>query len=143
MKPPILAAAFALSVGALAISAPALAQDVTGLWQTETNGGQVEIGHCGNSLCGKLVNSDHIKSDPTVKDVKNKDASLRTRTLKNMQMLYDFTGGPTKWTGGKVYNAADGGTYSGTITLTSANSLKLKGCIVAPLCKSETWTRIK
>jgi hypothetical protein len=23
-----------------------------------------------------------------------------------MQMLYDFTGGPTKWTGGKVYNAA-------------------------------------
>ena len=143
MKLPILAAAFALSVGALSISAPALAQDVTGLWQTETNGGQVEISHCGNSLCGKLVNSDHIKSDPTVKDVKNKDASLRTRTLKNMQMLYDFTGGPTKWTGGKVYNAADGGTYSGTIVLTSANSLKLKGCIVAPLCKTENWTRIK
>ena len=141
MKLPILAAA--LSVGALSISAPALAQDVTGLWQTETNGGQVEIARCGNSLCGKLVNSDHIKSDPTVKDVKNKDASLRTRPLKNMQMLYDFTGGPTKWTGGKVYNAADGGTYSGTIVLTSATSLKLKGCIVAPLCKTETWTRIK
>ena len=141
MKLPILAAA--LSVGALSISAPALAQDVTGLWQTETNGGQVEISRCGNSLCGKLVNSDHIKNDPTVKDVKNKDASLRTRPLKNMQMLYDFTGGPTKWTGGKVYNAADGGTYSGTIVLTSANSLKLKGCIVAPLCKTETWTRIK
>ena len=143
MKLPILAAALTLSMGALSVAAPALAQDVTGLWQTETNGGQVEISHCGNSLCGKLVNSDHIKSDPTVKDVKNKDASLRIRTLKNMQMLYDFTGGPTKWTGGKVYNAADGGTYSGTITLTSANSLKLKGCIVAPLCKTENWTRIK
>jgi uncharacterized protein (DUF2147 family) len=60
-----------------------------------------------------------------------------------MQMLYDFTGGPTKWTGGKVYNAADGGTYSGTITMTSANSLKLKGCIIAPFCKTETWTRLK
>ncbi len=143
MKLPILAAALALSVGALSVSAPAFAQDVTGLWQTQTNGGQVEISRCGNSLCGKLVNSDHIKSDPTVKDVKNKDASLRTRTLKNMQMLYDFTGGPSKWTGGKVYNAADGGTYSGTIVLTSANSLKLKGCIVAPLCKTEMWTRIK
>ena len=138
MKLPILAAALAVFV-----SAPAFAQDVTGLWQTQTNGGQVEISRCGNSLCGKLVNSDHIKSDPTVKDVKNKDASLRTRPLKNMQMLYDFTGGPAKWTGGKVYNAADGGTYSGTIILTSANSLKLKGCIVAPLCKTETWTRIK
>jgi uncharacterized protein (DUF2147 family) len=139
MKLPILAAALALS----AMAVPAFAQDVTGLWQTQTNGGQVEISRCGNSLCGKLVTSNHIKADPAVKDEKNKDASQRTRTLKNMQMLYDFTGGPTKWTGGKVYNAADGGTYSGTITLVSANELKLKGCIVSPLCKTEKWTRIK
>ena len=138
MKLPILAAALALSV-----SAPAFAQEVTGLWQTQTNGGQVEISRCGNSLCGKLVTSDHIKTDPTIKDTKNKDTAQRSRPLKNMQMLYDFTGGPSKWTGGKVYNAADGGTYSGTITLVSANALKLKGCIVAPFCKTETWTRIK
>ena len=143
MKLSILAAALALSTTALAVSAPAFAQDATGLWQTETNGGQVEIARCGNSLCGKLVTSNHIKADPAVKDAKNKDASLRNRPLKNMQMLYDFTGGPTKWTGGKVYNADDGGVYSGTITLTSPNSLKLKGCIVAPFCKTQTWTRIK
>lgn len=138
MKLPIVAAALALSV-----SAPAFAQDVTGLWLTQTNGGQVEISRCGNSLCGKLVTSNHIKADPNAKDEKNKDPSLRGRPVRNMQMLYDFTGGPTKWTGGKVYNAADGGTYSGTITLISANELKLKGCIVAPLCKTEKWTRIK
>ena len=138
MKLPTLAAAFAV-----AISTPAFAQEITGLWQTQTNGGQVEISRCGNSLCGKLVNSNHIQADPAAKDVKNKDASLRGRPLKNMQMLYDFTGGPTKWTGGKVYNAADGGTYSGTITLLSADELKLKGCIVAPLCKTEKWTRVK
>jgi len=143
MRLPNLAAALAISAAALAIGAPAFAQDIVGLWQTETNGGQVEISRCGNSLCGKLVTSNHIKTDPTLKDVKNKDASLRTRPLKNMQMLYDFTGGPTKWTGGKVYNADDGGTYSGTITMTSPNALKLKGCIVAPLCKTQTWTRVK
>jgi uncharacterized protein (DUF2147 family) len=138
MKLPFIAAALALSV-----SAPAFAQDVTGLWQTQTNGGQVEISRCGNSICGKLVNSDHIKTNPAMKDVKNKDASQRDRTLKGMQMLWGFSGGPDKWTGGKVYNANDGGTYSGTITVISANSLKLKGCIMAPLCKTETWTRIK
>ncbi|KRA59287.1 hypothetical protein ASD79_11390 [Caulobacter sp. Root655] len=138
MKLPILAAAFAV-----ALSAPALAQDATGLWQTETNGGQVEISRCGNSLCGKLVTSNHIQTDPTAKDLKNKDASLRARPLKNMQMLYDFTGGPTKWSSGKVYNADDGGTYSGTIILTSPNTLKLKGCIVAPICKTQNWTRVK
>lgn len=139
MKLPILAAVLALS----AVSAPALAQDATGLWLTQTNGGQVEISRCGNSLCGKLVTSNHLKNDATLKDEKNKDASLRDRPLKNMQMLYGFTGGPTKWTGGKVYNANDGGTYSGTITMISPNELKLKGCIVAPLCKTEKWTRIK
>jgi len=134
-------ALIAAAVGALAT--PAFAADVTGLWQTPTNGGQVEIARCGNSLCGKLVNSNHIRENPALKDVKNKDEAQRGRTLKNLQMLYDFTGGPTKWTGGKVYNPDDGGTYSGTIELLSDNELKLKGCIVAPLCKTQKWTRLK
>ena len=125
------------------LATPALAADVAGLWQTPTNGGQVEISHCGNSLCGKLVNSNHIRENPALKDVKNKDESQRGRTLKNLQMLYDFTGGPTKWKGGKVYNPDDGGTYSGTIELLSDSQLKLKGCIVAPLCKTQVWTRLR
>ncbi|HWT51404.1 MAG TPA: DUF2147 domain-containing protein [Caulobacter sp.] len=126
-----------------AVAAPAFAQDVTGLWQTQTNGGQVEISRCGNSICGKLTTSDHIKTNPALKDVRNKDTSQRDRPLKGLQMLWGFQGGPDKWTGGKVYNPDDGGTYSGTITMKSPTTLKLKGCIVVPLCKSETWTRIK
>lgn len=134
----------ALIVAALgALATPAFAADAIGLWATPGNGGQVEIARCGNSLCGKLVTSDNIKTNPALKDIKNKDESQRTRTLKNLQMLYDFTGGPTKWTGGKVYNPEDGGTYSGTLELISANELKLKGCIVAPLCKTQKWTRIR
>jgi uncharacterized protein (DUF2147 family) len=126
-----------------AVSGSAFAADVTGLWATPSNGGQVEIARCGNSLCGKLVTSTPIKADPARKDAKNKDEAQRNRPLKGLQMLYDFTGGPTKWTGGKVYNPEDGGTYSGTIELVSDNELKLKGCIVAPLCKTQKWTRIR
>ena len=125
------------------VAGSAFAADVTGLWATPSNGGQVEIARCGNSLCGKLVTSDPIKTDPGRKDAKNKDEAQRNRPLKNLQMLYDFTGGPTKWTGGKVYNPEDGGTYSGTIELLGDNQLKLKGCIVAPLCKTQKWTRIR
>jgi uncharacterized protein (DUF2147 family) len=133
-----------IAVAALgALAGPAFAADVTGLWATPTNGGQVEIGRCGNSLCGKLVTSNHIKADAALKDVKNKDKAQRGRTLKNLQMLYDFTGGPTKWTGGKVYNPDDGGTYSGTIEMLNDNQLKLKGCIVSPLCKTQVWNRVK
>jgi uncharacterized protein (DUF2147 family) len=135
--------AAALSAPMMFGAVPAFAADVTGLWATPSNGGQVEIARCGNSLCGKLVTSNHIKTDPARKDAKNKDEAQRNRPLKNLQMLYDFTGGPTKWTGGKVYNPEDGGTYSGTIELVSDNELKLKGCIVAPLCKTQKWTRIR
>ncbi len=132
-----------LAAAMAAFAGSAFAADVTGLWATPGNGGQVEISRCGNSLCGKLVTSDHIKSDPTLKDTKNRDETQRGRTLKNLQMLYDFTGGPKKWTGGKVYNPEDGGTYSGTIEQLSDNELKLKGCIVAPFCKTQKWTRLR
>jgi uncharacterized protein (DUF2147 family) len=133
-----------IAVAALgALAGPAFAADVTGLWATPTNGGQVEIARCGNSLCGKLVTSNQIKTNAALKDQKNKDAAQRDRTLKGLQMLYDFTGGPAKWTGGKVYNPDDGGTYSGTIEMLSDTQLKLKGCIVAPLCKTQVWNRVK
>lgn len=140
MKTKIILAAAAL---ATALASPALAADPTGLWQTPTNGGQVRIARCGEALCGTLVTSDHIRADANARDVRNRDASQRGRTLRNLPMLTGFTGGPTEWRGGSVYNPADGGTYRGTITMTGDNALRLRGCIVAPLCKTQTWTRIQ
>ena len=134
-------AATALAISALA--APALAADPTGLWQTQTNNGQVRIERCGNALCGTLVTSAAIRANPNQKDVKNKDESQRGRTLRGLRMLSGFTGGPTEWRGGSVYNPEDGGTYRGTITMPNDNTLRLRGCIVAPLCKTQTWTRVQ
>ena len=133
-----------IAVAALgALAGPAFAADVTGLWATPTNGGQVEISRCGNSLCGKLVTSNQLKTNAALKDERNKATAQRGRPLKGLQMLYDFTGGPAKWTGGTVYNPDDGGTYAGTIEMLSDNQLKLKGCVVAPLCKTQVWNRLK
>jgi uncharacterized protein (DUF2147 family) len=128
-----------------AFAAPASAQqaDPTGLWQTPTNGGQVRIARCGQALCGTLVTSDHIRADAGALDENNSNRALRTRTLRNLPMLTGFTGGPTEWRGGSVYNPADGRTYRGTITLTNANTLNLRGCVVAPLCRTQTWTRVR
>ena len=48
---------------------------------------------------------------------------------------------PQKWEG-YVYNAEDGKTYSGSFTLTGANTAELKGCVLGGLiCKAQTWTR--
>ena len=140
MKSPLF---LALAASFAALASPALAADPTGLWQTPTNGGQVRIARCGQALCGTLVTSDHIRADPNQRDARNKDESQRGRTLRGLPMLSGFTGGPTEWRGGSVYNPADGGTYRGALTMTGDNSLRLRGCIVAPLCKTQTWTRIQ
>jgi len=140
MKLSLLAAAATL---AASLAAPALAADPTGLWQTPTNGGQVRISRCGQALCGVLVTSNHIRATPNMLDEKNRDASLRTRTLRNLPLLNGFTGGPTEWRGGTVYNPDDGRTYSGSITMQNDNTLRLQGCVVRPLCRNQTWTRVR
>lgn len=134
----------AIVAGLVGLAAsPALAADATGLWLTATKGGQVEITQCGKSLCGRLVSSEGLKADPNLKDVKNQDAKLRDRPLKGLVFLTGFTGGPKEWTGGKIYNAEDGKTYSGSITLASDDTLKLSGCVMSVLCQSQTWTRLR
>lgn len=47
--------------------------------------------------------------------------------------------GPNKWSG-QIYNADDGSTYASNISLISADSLRVEGCVGA-LCGGETWTR--
>ncbi|MCG5233672.1 DUF2147 domain-containing protein [Xanthobacter oligotrophicus] len=123
--------------------APALAADPVGLWQTPSRGGQVEISKCGASLCGRLVSSEGIKADPALKDVNNANAALRSRPVKGVTILTGFSGGPKEWSGGSIYNAEDGKTYSGSITLDGDDTLKLRGCVVAPLCKTQVWTRLR
>lgn len=130
-------------VVATILTAPALAADPTGLWQTPVHGGQVEISKCGTNLCGRIVASNNLNADPDLKDVNNSNASLRSRRIKGLAILTGFTGGPEQWTGGTVYNTEDGKTYSGSITLVGDNTLKLTGCVVAPLCKTQTWTRLR
>ncbi|MFT3967240.1 MAG: DUF2147 domain-containing protein [Sphingobium sp.] len=115
---------------------------VIGRWRTEARHGVVEIARCGPSICGKLIDSDGLKANPDLLDAKNKDAALRGRKLMGLQMLQGFSWKDGAWQGGTIYNGEDGGTYKATVTPVSANQLKLKGCIVWPLCKTQTWTRL-
>ncbi|GGD75864.1 DUF2147 domain-containing protein [Croceicoccus mobilis] len=129
---------------ALLAAGPALgANDVIGRWKTESRGGVVEITRCGESICGKLVSSEGLKSNPQLTDQNNKDEALRNRRLMNLTILKGFDWKKNSWSGGTIYNAQDGGTYKATVTLEDKDHLKLKGCIVWPLCKTQEWTRIR
>lgn len=130
-------------LAALAASATAQPDLAVGRWQTETRHGVVEIARCGQSICGKLIDSDGLRANPQLRDAKNKDAKLRGRELKGLQILQGFAWKSGAWGGGTIYNAEDGGTYNATVTVAEPNTLKLKGCIMWPLCKTQTWTRIQ
>jgi uncharacterized protein (DUF2147 family) len=138
LKTPVIAALFALTAAPVFAASPA-----DGMWRTPTREGQVQIYDCGPAICGKLVTSAGLRENPELKDINNKDESQRGRPLKDLLMLQGFTGGPSEWKGGRVYNPEDGGTYKGTIKLVGPDQLKLTGCIVFPLCKTQTWNRIK
>lgn len=128
---------------AAAAAAAATPNSVVGRWQTPTRHGVVEITRCGESICGSLVESDGLHADPHLKDTNNKDASLRSRALKGLTILKGFSWKPNAWSGGTIYNSEDGGTYTATLTPTGSDQIKLKGCIVWPLCKTQVWTRIR
>lgn len=128
---------------ALAMAAASLSPNMAlGHWKTETHNGIVDIARCGASICGKLVTSDGIAANPAMADVNNKDAALRGRPLKGLQILSGFTADGAGWSGGSIYKADDGKTYDATLTFINANTLKVRGCIFVPLCKSQIWHRV-
>lgn len=130
------------AVAALEASMAAAASPAAGVWRTPERGGRVEISDCAPGICGRIAGGADITANPDVHDIKNSDPALRTRRLMGTPIFEHLTGGPPKWTG-KVYNPVDGKTYSGSVTLTDADTLKLTGCVFVPLCKTQVWRRLK
>jgi uncharacterized protein (DUF2147 family) len=133
----------------LLTSTAAIAADPVGTWNTAANRAQVRIGHCaGNSLCGGIVKLQEPNDPQTGKpktDINNPDQAKRNRPLNGVRIALDLrpTGKTDQWQG-DVYNADDGRTYGGYLTMTGADTLELKGCVLGGLiCKSETWTRAR
>lgn len=124
------------------LAAAAPPTSVEGSWRTPDYDGEVRLERCGDELCGRLVTSSLIAAKPDLQDVKNVDAKLQGRRLKGLIFVTGLKGGPSVWTDGKVYNPDDGRTYSAELRLIDADHVQLRGCVIYPLCKTETWTRI-
>ena len=84
---------------------PQSADAVVGRWKTPVQNGIVEITRCGASICGKIVGSDKLRTNPNLADGNNGNAALRTRKLMGLQILSGFSQQGGGWYGGKSYNA--------------------------------------
>ena len=121
----------AFAVAALALSAgAALADPVVGTWKSqpgETGGYiHVDIAPCSGKICGtitKVVGNDNtsIVGKPIIWDMANN--------------------GNGKYSGGKIWAPDNDKTYRSKMQL-NGNALKVSGC-VGPICRGQTWTRLK
>lgn len=104
---------------ALAIVAPGFvqaAEPIVGNWKT-ASGATAEIAPCGGSFCVTLKTGKH--------------AGKRIGNLAGAGGSYS----------GEITDPESDKSYSGSGSI-DGNSLKMKGCVLKVLCKSQTWTRL-
>ena len=109
----------------MALATPALAFDPYGVWLREQSGTIFDFYNCNAKLCAKVIG---------VAKPQDKSA-IGTVILRNAVPNKDGD-----WTG-DLFNTEDGKTYSGTISVKTPGELSLQGCLIAFLCKTETWKR--
>ncbi len=123
------------------LAGPAQASDPSGLWLTEDGAAKIKVASCGANVCGTiswLKEPNDSGGKPKV-DKNNADASKRGRPIIGIPIVLSMKpNGNDKWSG-KIYNAEDGKTYDGSLTL-AGNTMKVQGC-VSIFCRTKTWTR--
>jgi len=95
----------------------ALAADpIEGNWLAES-GNTVRIAPCGGAYCLTVVSGPN-----------------KGKQIGRME----GSGGSYK---GTIMNPEDDKTYSGSVTLTSGTTMKLKGCAMGIFCKTQNWRK--
>ncbi|MGR4863790.1 DUF2147 domain-containing protein [Caulobacter sp. LARHSG274] len=139
----MIAAALLVGAAGLASTASVSASDLAGLWRTPVDGGSiVRLTPCdADGICGRIVTSPHIRAAPDQRDVRNRDLAQPGPDAARSDDP-EGAGDRSSPLGGRlVYNPEDGGAYRGMIELRPDGTLQLTGCVVRPLCKTQTWRR--
>ena len=110
----------------------------TGEWRTADGRANIRIDDCDGVLWGIIS----WEKEPGV-DSYNPDPAERSRPTFGLHILLAMKPArPGLWQG-QVYNPENGKTYDSRISLTSADVLKIEGCVLSFLCGGESWTRVK
>lgn len=134
MRRVALAAALVLLPGS-AVAAPFPA----GRWLTQGEKAVIQIGPCGQALCGRI---EHVlKADPGASriDIHNPDPTLRGRPIEGMTILIGLRLDGGRWLG-QVYDPQSGKRYKAIVAPGPGDSLKLTGCLWV-MCQTQAWRR--
>ncbi|WP_338502412.1 DUF2147 domain-containing protein [Sphingomonas kaistensis] len=118
----------------LALPAAASASPLEGLWTNPKRSVVVRVAPCGNAWCGKVVSA-------TARE-EAKAARYGVDELEGEQMLSSLRpAGANRWKG-QVFVPKLGRKVGSTVTMTSRTQMKVSGCFMGVVCKTQIWTRV-
>lgn len=117
----------------LGLAAPAMADPVIGTWQTEPDDGSfayVQMQKCGEeTFCGTISRSFNSEGEYTSGNIGKK-------------LVWDMEPrGDGKYREGMIWQPSTDKVFSSKMVL-SGDTLKVSGCF-GPICKRQTWQRVK
>jgi uncharacterized protein (DUF2147 family) len=124
----------------LLLVAVTAASALLGLWNTPVDRSQVRVASCGDEICGYVIASTRLTAEPDQRDVRNPDVSLRTRLIRNLKIMQVHSAEKGQFRGW-VYDPKSGHTYRVVVRLRPDDHLELTGCLLGPLCGSQSWNR--
>ncbi|MGI3167743.1 DUF2147 domain-containing protein [Pseudooceanicola sp. C21-150M6] len=116
----------------LVVPLAALADPVEGIWKTEVDEGayaHVTFEPCGAGLCGTILRTFRSGGE------------FKSDTI-GRKLVWDMSpAGGGDYTGGKIWQPSTDKVYKSKMSL-AGDTLRVAGC-VGPICKKQTWTRVK
>ena len=120
------------AIAALGLAAPAFADPVEGVWQTQVDDGayaHITIAPCGDKMCGTISRTFN-------------DSGEYNSANKGKPIVWDMVAqGGGDYKNGKIWQPSTGKVFNSKMAL-SGNTLKVSGC-VGPICKGQTWSRVQ
>lgn len=121
------------ATAALVLSVSAgVADPIDGTWQTEVDDGafaHIAIAPCGEKICGVIA-----RTFDSTGEIKSANIGK--------PLVWDMSAkGEGAYGGGKIWQPSKDKVYSSKMAL-SGDRLKVSGC-VGPICKKQTWARVK
>ncbi len=128
----------ALALAATSYAVPSYAEgtradDALGVWVRTKKDWLVEFKMCEDNpelLCGEVVAGEGVDKGTG-------------ESVVGVQMLYNLARHARKddrWVG-TMYNPGDGNEYAGSVTVLRDGRIKMSGCMMKIMCRSEKWPR--
>jgi uncharacterized protein (DUF2147 family) len=119
--------------------------NVDGVWIDAKGEGAVEIGACGEKLCGRIVwvKDPNDKTGKPLVDAYNPEPAKKKRPICGLPIIGDLKRQPDgSWDAGWIYDPNDGKSYDLEVTAKSADRLQIKGYMgMKMLSETFIWTR--